>query len=132
MTHISFHPTWYNRNDASPYRLYLARVNLHDPDSRGNELFPQAIREAADGGFGRAVYAATHVRLPTGNTANVYDVAGSAIRSLEKDGKDGLRHVDKSGDIGVEHGVEVILEDFRGLCNAFDQTTVILTSHISF
>lgn len=39
----------------SPYRLHLTGIDLDDPDFGGDELLPQALGKAANGGLGGAV-----------------------------------------------------------------------------
>lgn len=43
------------------YRFNLTRVNLNDPDTSGNELFSQALSEAADSGLSGAVNGASGI-----------------------------------------------------------------------
>lgn len=110
--------------DERSYRLYLARVNLDDSNPGRDKLPPQAVCEAPDGGLGGAVDAAAGVRLAAGNATNVDDVSGSALRPLEEDGQNRLGNVNQARDVGREHDVDVLFDDFRGFGSALDKTTV--------
>ena len=96
--------------------LYLAGINLHDADARGDQLLAQGIGEAAHGGLGGAVDGSSGVRLAAGDGADVNDVARTTFVSAGlKDGQDGLGHVNEAGDVGGEHDVDVGFGDGWGL-----------------
>lgn len=61
--------------------------------------------------------------MRTGNGANVDNVAGTTVGALLEDGKDGLGHVYEARDVGLEHDIDVLLLDVRGLVDTPDQAT---------
>lgn len=102
----------------------LPRVNTDDPDPLGDQFLSQAFCERSDGRLGRTVDATANVWLPTGNGANVDDVAGTfTIVALEHAGEYGLGHVDKTSHVGREHDGCVFFLDLRGLVYALHETT---------
>jgi hypothetical protein len=60
--------------------LHLAGVNLHDSDTRRNQLLAETVRKAADRSLGSAVDRAASVGLPPRDRADVDDVSLSAAR----------------------------------------------------
>lgn len=110
-----------------PYSLNLARVNLNDPNPSRDKLLPQRVRKTPDGRLGSTVNAATGIRLPAGDGADVDDVAGAAVGPLLENRQDGLRDVDQAGDVGREHDVDVFLCDLGCFCDTFDEATIIMS-----
>lgn len=45
----------------------------------------------------------------------------AAVRTSEKNGKNGLGHVDETRDVGREHDVDILLLYLRGFRNTLDQ-----------
>ena len=103
--------------------LHLARVNLHNPDSSVHQLLSQRLGKEPHCRLGGAVNASPNIRLASGNAANIYNVALSALRTGLEDFQDGLRHVDETGDVGVYHDVDVFFRDGWGLSDAANEAT---------
>lgn len=101
----------------------MTRIDFDNTNSRGDELLPQRVSEGADSSLGGAVDAATRVRLATGNTANVDNITTATLRALLENGQDGLGHVNKTGDVGVKHDLDILGSDFRCLGDTLDQAT---------
>lgn len=114
---------------SSAYSLDLARVNLNDTDTAGNELFSQAISEAANSGLGSTVYTTTGVGLATSDGTNIDDISMATVRSGKEDRKDGLSHVDETSDICLEHDVDVLLSDFRSPSYALNKSSFLFISY---
>lgn len=106
----------------------MTGINLNDTNAAGDELLAQGLGEATNGGLGGAVDGSAGVGFAAGNGADVDDVAVATVRTGEEDGEDDLGHVDETGDVGLEHDVDVILVDFGGTSHAFDEAAVIVES----
>lgn len=101
--------------------LDLPRINADNPHPCGDELFPQALGESSNGGFGRAVDPSSRVGFATCDRSDIDDIAGAcASVALEHALQDFLGHVDEACDVGREHDVHVFFGDLRSSCDAFD------------
>lgn len=104
--------------------LHLTRINLNDSYPCRNQFFPESGGESAHGGLGRAVDAAAGVAFPTGNRADVYDVAGAAVGACFVDFHDFLGESYEAGDVRGEHDGDVFSGYVGGLGDAFDEAAV--------
>lgn len=102
------------------YRLNLARIYLQNANARSNELLAQRVGKATHGSFRGAVDATAGVGFPARDAADVDDVSRAAVGPPEKDGQDGLGHVDQAGDVGREHDVHVLFGNLGRFGHAFD------------
>lgn len=102
------------------HSLDLSRINLNDPNPSSDQLPPQTIRKTANGCLGSTVNATSLIWFPTGNTADIDDIARTAVSSLLEDWEDGLCHIDQTRDVCCEHDVDVLFCDFGGFGYAFD------------
>jgi hypothetical protein len=101
----------------------LTGVDLDNTDSRRDKLLAQRVGERANSSLGGTVDTATSVRLTTSNTSNVDDITTAALVTLLEDGQDGLSHVDKTSDVGVEHDVHILGRDIGSLGDTLDKST---------
>ena len=101
----------------------MTRIDFNNTNSRGDELLSERVSEGADSRLGGAVDAAARVRLATCDTANVDNITTATVRALLEDGKDGLGHVNETGDVGVKHDLDILGSDFRCLGDTLDQAT---------
>jgi hypothetical protein len=101
----------------------LTGIDLDNTDSRRDKLLAQSVGERANGSLGGTVDTTTSVRLTTSNTSNVDDITTAALVALLEDGQDGLCHVDKTGDVGVEHNGHILGRDIGSLGDTLDKPT---------
>jgi hypothetical protein len=116
------------RVEIGSYRLNLTGIDLNDTNSRRNKFLPERICEGADSRFGGTVDATAGIRLAASNGANVNYVTTAALVALLEDGQNGLGHVDQTGDVGVEHDLQILGSDFRCLSNSLYQATACKVS----
>ena len=102
----------------------LPRINLNNPDSRGNQLLSQGVCKASNRSFCGTIYGSSNVRFSSGNTSNVDDISCSTIRSLLENGQHRLGHVDQASNIGCEHDIKIFLCNFGSFGNTLNKAAI--------
>lgn len=112
---------------AFSYRLDLARIDLDHSDSGCDKLLSQSVCEAADSSLSGTIDATTRVGLTTCNAANVDDISSATLISLLEDGQDRLSHVNQTGDVGLEHNVNVFQSNLGRSCYTLDEASTLVS-----
>lgn len=109
------------------YSLNLSRIYLNNSYTSGHQLPSHGIREASNGSLRCTVDGSSLVWFTSGNTANVDNIPCTSVCPLLENGKNSLRHINKSGNIRIEHRLDILLRDLSSFGNTLHKSPRLLS-----